>query len=533
MKNINFKKGLLPGVFALVLIFFCGEIHSTVKDSVAEKYANTILAEDLSRHLHVIASDEYEGRETGQKGQKMAAAYLAGKLKESGVAPVNGSYFQEFPLRVQYPEGVEFSIMGKEYRFMKDYFFMRGFDDTTISTTGIVFAGYGIDDEKYTDYPAQNPPNVQGKVVMFLSGEPTTKNGISLLTGKKKASEWTTNWRLKLETAKARGAVAALIISPDIYKSIATMRHFIEKPSMKLDSEEKSSRAALPNFTVSREMADAVFSSQKTTTEKLARKIRKKKKTKTVSSSTQLSVRMNRKADRLTSENVVGFIEGSDLKDEIIVLSAHYDHLGKSDTVVYNGADDDGSGTVALLELAEAFSAAKQDGHGPRRSILILPFAGEEKGLLGSEFYTENPLFPLEKTVADLNIDMIGRIDEKHNGNPDYIYLIGSDKLSTELHKISENANAVYTKLEIDYTFNDPDDQNRFYYRSDHYNFAKNKIPVIFYFNGVHEDYHKPTDEVEKINFAKMEKITRLVFYTAWDLANRNERIRVDVKNDF
>ena len=195
-------------------------------------------------------------------------------------------------------------------------------------------------------------------------------------------------------------------------------------------------------------------------------------------------------------------------------------------------ADDDGSGTVALLELAEAFSAAKKEGKGPRRSVLIMPVAGEEKGLLGSQYYSKNPVYPIENTVADLNIDMIGRIDEKHEGNPDYIYIIGSNMLSTELHQINEQANTAFTKLELDYTFNKKDDPNQYYYRSDHYNFAKNNIPVIFYFNGVHADYHKATDTVDKINFQKMEKITRLVFYTAWELANREERIVVDGVNE-
>lgn len=506
----------------------------TGADSTAEKYGNTITAQDLSKHLHVIASDEYEGRETGKKGQKMAADYLATHFKNSGLAPVNGNYFQEFPLKIQYPEGVNFILNSKEYKFLKDFYFMRGFEDTTLQTKEIVFIGYGINDEKYSDFPEKNMPDVKGKVVMYFWGEPyNEKKEISLLTGNKKFSEWTTNWRLKLEKAKENGAIAALIISPDIKKNIEMMRHFIETPSMKLDSEEEPSRTVLPNFTISQEMADIILSSAKITSGKLRKKINKRKKTRTVTAKADIVIEMNRKTEKLTSENVLGYIEGSDLKDELLILTAHYDHLGKNDTTVYNGADDDGSGTVALLELAEAFSLAKKEGKGPRRSILIMPVAGEEKGLLGSQYYTDKPLFPLEKTIADLNIDMIGRLDEKHKDNSNYVYLIGADKLSTELHKISENANTTYTKLDLDYTFNDPADKNRFYYRSDHYNFAKNNIPVIFYFNGVHEDYHKETDEVSKINFEKMEKITRLVFYTAWDLANRNDRIVVDVKNDF
>ncbi len=233
-----------------------------------------------------------------------------------------------------------------------------------------------------------------------------------------------------------------------------------------------------------------------------------------------------------SSENVVAYIEGSDKPNEVIVISAHYDHVGvDASGKIYNGADDDGSGTVALLEMAEAFMHAKKMGEGPKRSILFLHVTGEEKGLYGSRYYTENPLFPLVNTVANLNIDMIGRTDVNHRGTPEkenYIYLIGSDRLSTELHEISEEANIKYTQLDLDYTFNAKDDPNRFYYRSDHYNFAKHNIPVIFYFNGVHEDYHKPSDTPDKIKYELLEKRTRLIFHTAWELANRSERIQID-----
>jgi hypothetical protein len=229
----------------------------------------------------------------------------------------------------------------------------------------------------------------------------------------------------------------------------------------------------------------------------------------------------------IKGENVLGFIEGTDLKEELIIITAHYDHLGKHEEKVYNGADDDGSGTVATLEIAEAFMLAKKEGSGPRRSVLIMPVSGEEKGLLGSKYYTDHPIYPLENTVANLNIDMIGRVDDWHE-NGDYVYLIGADMLSQELHDISEQTNDQYIGLELDYTFNAEDDPNRYYYRSDHYNFAKNNIPVIFYFNGVHEDYHKVTDTLEKIDFNKIQTITRLVFLTAWELANRDERIQLN-----
>ena len=228
------------------------------------------------------------------------------------------------------------------------------------------------------------------------------------------------------------------------------------------------------------------------------------------------------------SENVLAYIEGSEKPDEIIVISAHLDHVGIEDGAIYNGADDDGSGTVAILEIAEAFQKAQMEENGPKRSILFLHVTGEEKGLLGSRYYTENPIFPLANTIANLNIDMIGRIDERHQKNSNYIYLIGSDKLSSELHVISEEANKKYIQMDLDYKYNDDNDPNRFYYRSDHYNFAKVNIPVIFYFNGTHEDYHRPTDTPDKINYELLESRTRLIFHTAWELANRKDRIVAD-----
>ncbi len=235
------------------------------------------------------------------------------------------------------------------------------------------------------------------------------------------------------------------------------------------------------------------------------------------------------RGDVKDSENVLAYIPGSEKPNEILVISSHYDHIGIDDKGnIFNGADDDGSGTVAVLEIAEAFAKARKDGFTPKRSILFLNVTGEEKGLIGSKYYTDNPVFALSQTVADLNIDMIGRTDEAHKKNDNYVYLIGSDKLSTELHELSEAVNAKYTKLDLDYTYNDENDPNRFYYRSDHYNFAKNNIPIIFYFNGVHADYHKMTDTPDKIRYDLLEKRARLVFLTAWEIANREERPFVD-----
>jgi len=228
------------------------------------------------------------------------------------------------------------------------------------------------------------------------------------------------------------------------------------------------------------------------------------------------------------SENIWAFIEGSEKPEEIIVISAHYDHIGLQNGQVYNGADDDGSGTVAILEIAEAFKLAIKEGYKPKRSILFMHMTGEEHGLLGSDYYSKNPLFPMTNTVTNINIDMIGRHDEFHTDSSDYVYLIGSDYLSTDLYTVCEDVNKKYINLKLDYKFNDRNDPNRFYYRSDHYNFAKNGVPSVFLFTGVHEDYHQASDEIDKIEFDALARRTQLAFAIAWDIANREHRPVVD-----
>lgn len=231
-----------------------------------------------------------------------------------------------------------------------------------------------------------------------------------------------------------------------------------------------------------------------------------------------------------SSQNVVAYIEGSEYPEDIIIVSGHLDHLGTSNDVTYYGADDNASGTAAVMEMAQAFSLAKKEGHGPKRSILFLHLTAEESGLLGSNYYVKHPIYALENTIVNLNIDMIGRVDRIYEDKQEenYIYIIGADRLSTKLHYISEAANDQFTKLKLDYKYNEESDPHRYYYRSDHYNFAYRNIPVIFYFNGEHNDYHKPTDTPDKINYPLLQKRTQLIFSTTWYIANSEDRLKVD-----
>jgi hypothetical protein len=508
-------------VKTLLLVFYPAALYVPGNGPTdAERYSALITAESMSKNLHVLASDAYEGRETGKKGQKMAAAYIAAQFAEAGIPPYKDStYYQEFPLNMILPAPASISANGKKYTGNKDYYNYPGQTEQEIRADRVLFLGYGIEEQAYNDFEGQD---VKGRVLMIMSGEPYDKDSLSLVTKTKKPSLWSTYYKVKPEKAREMGASALLIIVEDLQKDLLDNKHRLESPSMKLALGKNE----MPVIYISMQMADELLKKQ--TIAKIKKTISATRMPVVKDIQADLTLSINNTVQKIASENVLAYIEGTDLKSELVIVTAHYDHLGTDGKVVYNGADDDGSGTVAVIELAKAFSKAKQEGNGPRRSMLFMTVAGEEKGLLGSAYYTENPVYPLKNTVCDLNIDMIGRLDDRHPNDPNYVYVIGSDKLSSTLHTINEDANKRHTQLQLDYTFNDEKDKNRFYYRSDHYNFARNGIPVIFYFNGTHADYHKETDEVEKIDFNKMEKISRLVFFTAWEIANRTERLVID-----
>ncbi|MCF8459983.1 MAG: M28 family peptidase [Flavobacteriales bacterium] len=499
------------------------------KDELQLKYAETITVKDLRSRLEIIASDDFEGRETGQPGQKKAAEYIKERFQEFGYQPIEklGGYFQPFKLQLTYPDTVKLVVGNDSLEFLKDMYYFPGFGDMLIKTENLLYLGFGIDSEKYSDY---KDAKVKGRVVMISGGEPTDKNGISWVSGTKEKSNWTVDWAKKIELAQTKGAKALLVIDDNFTSSVSQFGRYIKRPDLQL-GERTEGQEGIPLIYISSKMANRILNGAgiKGGHSKLEAKINKKGDALKQELNVSVTIDVKKNREELTSENVLGYLEGTEKPNELVVISSHYDHLGKKGDDIFNGADDDGSGTTSLLELAEAFALAKKNGHGPKRSMLFMTVSGEEKGLLGSEFYTDNPVFPLENTVTDLNIDMIGRIDENHAPDSNYVYIIGSDKLSTELHALSEKTNETYSGIDFDYTYNDEKDPNRFYYRSDHYNFAKNNIPVIFYFTGVHEDYHQPTDTVDKIMFQKMEKIARLIFHTAWEIANRDERLKVDV----
>lgn len=501
------------------------------KNQLAEQFAAGIQAEDIRKHLMILASDEFEGRETGAEGQKKAAAYIASVFEGYGLPKIvdGQSYFQKISFISETWDKIGLSVDGENYRHLWDYYSIPHLNSKleNFQSNEIIFLGYGIEDKGYSDYQGVD---VKGKTILIYEGEPFGADSLSYATGGKGQSEWSKDIRKKLRLAHSKGVKLVLIIDTDFKRHLDLVRKQILNTSMTMGSSENPETQYANSIFVNSDLARKIVGKAFKDVVKSRNRIQKKGKGKPVTFTCQLSTNQQKRTRSLEGENVLGFIEGTDpqLKNEILVISAHYDHLGKRGEDIYHGADDNGSGTSGVLDIAQAFVEAKKNGAGPRRSILILLVSGEEKGLLGSEYYAAHPVFPLSNTICDLNVDMIGRTDPKHKDNSKYVYVIGADKLSSELHVINETTNATYTQLELDYTFNNENDPNRFYYRSDHYNFARNGIPVIFYFSGTHEDYHRTTDTVDKIMFDKTAVIARLVFYTAWELANRDQRIVVD-----
>ncbi len=417
----------------------------------------------------------------------------------------------------------------RNYAFATDFInYPQAIVDPELKAKKIVFAGYGIDDSLYNDY---NGKNVEGKIVLFVTGEPK-KDGAYFISGSSKSSVWTYpgNSR-KVAAAKKHGAVAAFIINPILTTLSQTHIDNARKTSMYFPGDDDMSNK-MDYITILPSLAKNILGEvtyddiiKRATASEPLSTIQKEVKAKT-------KFKYNKQRIPFNASNVIGYIEGTDKKDEYVFLTAHYDHLGKIGDRIYYGADDDGSGTVSVIEMAEAFIKAKQEGKGPRRSVVFMAVSGEEKGLWGSEFYSDNPVFPLDKTTVDLNIDMVGRVDteRKTEDSLNYIYVIGHDKLSSDLPVINEAANARSSKLTLDYKFDDPNDEERIYYRSDHYNFARKGVPVLFFYDGMLKaDYHKPTDTVDKINFELMEKRVHLIFLTAWEIANRDAMLKRDL----
>lgn len=474
-------------------------------------YGELIIADDLKENLSIIASDALEGRETGTRGQKMAAAFISHHFETLGLKPpVNGSFYQHFDLYKTAPGEVYLTAGGNRYKNFQDVVYYGKDNSGGEVALSVVYAGRGREE----DY---DQLAVAGKgVLIMIPQERSYREAIAIARAKNAKMVFILNTQTGEEFKDYGGQFQRFLSEGRL--SLKKPQHVDSGSGMFFVSPLVAEK--IFNTTLAKLSAAAGEGSNKPALKKIA--VGK------VSYKTTVDIKT------VKTENVLGYLEGTDKKDEVIVITSHYDHIGRKNgtggDLINNGADDDGSGTVAVLQLAKAFAQAKKDGNSPRRSILFMTVAGEENGLLGSEYYTQYPVFPLAETVVNLNIDMIGRRDEQHKESAPYVYVIGADKLSSDLHALSESVNRKYTNLVFDYTYNDESHPARLYYRSDHWNFAQKNIPIIFYFDGIHEDYHQPSDEVDKIEFDLLTARTKCVFFTAWEIVNRADRIAPDSK---
>ena len=513
-----------------IILFANSVVCFAQTENAAEKYANIITGSNLTKHLSIIASAEMEGRETGTEGQRKAATYIESQFKAIGLKSVSSlkGYQQYYPLYQDSLKTAELMVAGKTAEYGKDFITQLNNNETgKFKGSKIVFAGYGIDDEKYNDYTGLD---VKGKMVIIFLGEPK-KDGKYFLSGTGRSSEWTfPGISKKIKSAAAKGAAGVFIINP-------TQESFNErtvtngKKTGVYFPRDNGSTKTLNYAQLSHAFAKTIVGNNFDTLLKIVKAAGTIGAQWLAESKTKVTYKFEKYRTTINASNVVGIIEGTDKKDEYVFVTAHYDHLGMRNGMIYYGADDDGSGTCSVITMAEAFAKAAAEGNGPRRTIVFMTVSGEEKGLWGSEYYSDHPFFPLEKTTVDLNIDMVGRIDTERTSadSLNYVYVIGHDKISSDLPIINEGANNKYTNLVLDYKFDDPNDQNRIYFRSDHYNFARKGVPILFFYDGMlKSDYHKPTDTVDKINWSLYEKRTRMIFHTAWEMANRDEMLKRD-----
>ncbi|MGD8747753.1 MAG: M28 family peptidase [Balneolaceae bacterium] len=526
--------------------------HPMTDTGALMKYQEDITVDYLRSHLSILAADSMEGRETAMPGQKKAARYLADQYRQMGLKPVgdDGTYFQHFDVNATKMDSVVFTTyalqdgqkMEIDRSVASDHSignYIRAYGGSDTLQGQIVFAGFGVDDSARGINHLVGT-DLKGKWVMVFGEIPHVVDGDTLI-------DPAITGRSRFRTILSKGAAGVLAIpalsSEEFTKSAEESQIGYGKPdNMRLAYRDKGhgSRGFSRGYNlISPEMAARLLGlgsvgDLENYRQDLITDIRDFNPKALNYSLSQVPYS---RVVTLDTENVLAFLEGSDpqLKDQVVVMSAHYDHLGigQPDSTgdrIYNGADDDGSGTIGVLNVAQAFVNAAKKGIRPKRSILFLHVAGEEKGLLGSRYYSDHPVFPVDRTIADLNTDMIGRVDPKHEkeGVENYVYVIGADIISSELDSLIQVANKQAGQVSLSRRYNDLNDPNQFYRRSDHWNFGRLGIPFVFFFTGVHKDYHRPSDEVDKIRFEKMSRIVRTMYASAVLVANTENPPTVD-----
>lgn len=515
MKNFSLRSLLLVFVFIQSSIF--------TQDLLDEKTSLTY----LKSNLYYLASDELEGRETTTRGEILSSMFIASELEKYGILPFgdNGTYFQKFPvletkfagtssITLYGDSGEEVIEAGDDFLFIK---FILPDNKYAGNKYDLVFAGFGLTAEE-TAYDDYKNIDARNKVVIVKSGEPVLF-GESPFSEADLAKFQKDNYKLK--NAIKHGAVG-LIVLPDemMMRYWKFIKRDFNSSSMKLESDNEKQESSIPVTLVTNNFAEKLFANESIKLSDINDKIKSEEPIESFQLNKKIMMTYNLSTERKSARNVLGILPGKDknLNNQIVSMGAHYDHDGVSGGEIYNGADDNGSGTVAILETARKLSIINDND----RPILFVFHAGEEKGLLGSSYLAENSPF-IKDIIANINIDMVGRESE------DSIYCIGSRMLSTQLGELVEEANEKTVNLYLNYKFDDPNDPNKYYYRSDHYNYAKKGIPVVFFYDHMTVDYHKPTDTVEKISFRKINKISNLITNLSLKIANLDHKLLVDV----
>ena len=520
----------IKGFFVLLFLLFGFDANSQdlLHSKTIEANPESIIdMETLKENTSYLASDECAGRETSTEGMQIARQYVSEKLMEYGLQPAFMSeadgYSQPLPLiEVQFA-GADFNLDGKELSFLEQYYYFSNIPKKTVRADEFVFVGYGIDEKKFSDYSGKFFEN---KVAVISNGELPKKY---LKTIPKSERELKGGFSYRLNYLRKLNPTAIWILDENFEKNAIRVSDYMAHKRIRL--QEKSQQRGEEDD----ERAPAYFVKPSVITDLLGLDLNtqlnwKKRKNRVNVVARTFMARPEIIEREAECANVGGLIRGQGLSDEYVVLTAHLDHLGTgADGEIFNGADDNASGSAALLSIAKELGQQAMQGNYPERNVMFVWFSGEEKGLLGSRHFVNEPPVPINQIKANLNVDMIGRVDEPHAKEKieNYIYVIGSDRLSSSLHLTNEEAGEE-VGINLDYTFNDENDPNQFYRRSDHYNFAKKGIPVIFYFSGVHEDYHKASDTLEKLNFTKMQRATELILRTTEKLIYHPEPIEVD-----
>ncbi len=520
---------MLKYSFFTAMLFTAASVTAQIK--TATEYASHITEAQLREYLTVLTSDELAGRETSTPGEEKAAAYIASQFKIAGLKKFRKTkkYLQYYKVFRDSMTSETLQIGDKIYTGGSRFIMQTNASFTQkIKAKELVFVGYGISDSAYDDYAGKD---VSGKIVLITSGEPMNADSTWLITGTKKSSDWVnTSLQKKQKEAKARGAKAVFTFSPEAPVFNDQTRSFYLRNALKYNPASP----ILNQASLSHGFMDSLYGKELFTTMLNAAKKRQTLNQLAVKNiEAPFTLTYKEAVEKRKARNVIGYVKGSEKPDEYVYMTAHMDHLGVSadGKSIFRGADDDGSGTTAVMAMAAAFADAAKAGYRPKRSVIFMTVSGEEKGLWGSEYATRNPVVDLTKVSANINTDMVGRIDPKRKigDSLNYIYAVGSDKISTEMKPLLEKVNKETVNIELDYKFDDPNDRERIYFRSDHYNFAKNGVPIVFFYNGSHPDYHRATDTIDKINFTLMAKRARLAFLLAWELANRENNLVRDL----